>query len=201
MIVEDKAQRLSNGAIKVSQCSRCKLHETRTNTVFGDGNPNADLMVVAEAPGQTEDEQGICLCGKSGKLYDTWLRVELGLSRKDVFTCNTVKCRPPGNRDPQPDELVACRPFLDRQIEIIQPKVIVTLGRVSATALLNDPSFRITKHHGIWRDYNGIDLMPVYHPAYLLRQMSEENKTAVKEDLAKVLSKLKGSKDEKDRSN
>lgn len=176
--------------VEISQCKKCSLCKTRLNTVPGQGNVNADIMVVAEAPGKNEDEKGIPLCGRSGKLYNSWLLKELRLNRSDVFTCNILKCRPPGNRDPLPEEISLCLPFLEKQIIIIQPKVIITLGRISAQTLLNDIGLKITQQHGKWGRYKDIDVMPVYHPSFLLRGMTSEKKAAVKSDFKKVAEKL-----------
>lgn len=189
---EQRIEKFKTGSAKVAQCQKCHLWKTRTNTVFGMGSPSADILFVGEGPGEKEDETGLPFQGRAGTLLNKWIEVDLEMTREDVYIANIVKCRPPGNRDPYPEEAEACRPFLDKQIEIIQPKIIITLGRIAAIRLLNDTEFKITKHHGIWRKYNEIDLMPIYHPAFLLRQMSDANKQAVKSDLAKVIEKLKG---------
>jgi uracil-DNA glycosylase family 4 len=152
------------------ECRRCPLHQTRTNVVFGAGDADADLMFVGEAPGRTEDEQGLPFVGQAGKLLDRLLG-EIGLGRSQVWTCNTLKCRPPGNRDPQPAEIEACRPFLERQIELIEPKVICTLGNFS-TKLLRADSTGISRLHG--REEvrvvgpRAVRLYPLYHPAAAL---------------------------------
>lgn len=152
----------------------CPLAESRTNLVFGAGNANADLMFVGEAPGKNEDEQGLPFVGRAGKLLDQLLG-EIGLARSDVFVTNTLKCRPPGNRDPLPGELEVCTPFLYRQIELIEPKVICTLGNF-ATKLLTEKPDGITRCHGhpCVRELGGrpVRLFPVFHPAAALRTQS-----------------------------
>jgi uracil-DNA glycosylase len=156
---------------EASGCVRCPLHQGRSNVVFGNGNADADLMFVGEAPGHHEDLQGLPFVGRAGKLLDQLLE-EIGLSRKDVFVANTVKCRPPGNRDPQPDEIESCRPYLQRQVELIEPKVICTLGNF-ATKLLTRSNRGITGVHG-WpqvHELGGLTvrIYPLYHPAAALR--------------------------------
>jgi uracil-DNA glycosylase len=156
---------------EASGCVRCPLHEGRTNVVFGNGNADADLMFVGEAPGHHEDLQGLPFVGRAGELLDQLLG-EIGLSREDVFVCNTLKCRPPGNRDPQPDELDTCRPYLNRQIELIEPKVICTLGNF-ATKLLTRSNRGITSVHGRPQVHElggrTVRVYPLYHPAAALR--------------------------------
>jgi uracil-DNA glycosylase family 4 len=151
-------------------CVRCPLHQTRTNVVFGAGDADADLMFVGEAPGRTEDELGLPFVGQAGKLLDKLLG-EIGLERGDVFVANTLKCRPPGNRDPQPSEIEACRDFLERQVELIQPKVIATLGNFSTKLLRGDPT-GITRLHGQPEERTigarTVRLYPLYHPAAAL---------------------------------
>ncbi len=151
-------------------CVRCPLHQTRTNVVFGAGDADADLMFVGEAPGRTEDELGLPFVGQAGKLLDKLLG-EIGLERGDVFIANTLKCRPPGNRDPQPSEIEACRDFLERQVELIQPKVIATLGNFSTKLLRGDPT-GITRLHGQAEERTigarTVRLYPLYHPAAAL---------------------------------
>jgi DNA polymerase len=151
-------------------CTRCPLHQTRTNVVFGAGDADADLMFVGEAPGRTEDELGLPFVGQAGKLLDKLLG-EIGLERGDVFVCNTLKCRPPGNRDPQPMEIEACRDYLERQVELIQPKVIATLGNFSTKLLRGDPT-GITRLHGQVEERTigarTVNLYPLFHPAAAL---------------------------------
>jgi uracil-DNA glycosylase family 4 len=156
---------------EASGCVRCPLHQGRTNVVFGNGNADADLMFVGEAPGHHEDLQGLPFVGRAGKLLDQLLE-EIGLSRKDVFVANTLKCRPPGNRDPQPEEIESCRPYLQRQVELIEPKVICTLGNF-ATKLLTRSNRGITSVHGQPQVHElggrTVRLYPLYHPAAALR--------------------------------
>jgi uracil-DNA glycosylase family 4 len=156
---------------EASGCVRCPLHEGRTNVVFGNGNADADLMFVGEAPGHHEDLQGLPFVGRAGQLLDDLLG-EIGLSRKDVFVANTLKCRPPGNRDPQQDEIDTCKPYLNKQIELIEPKVICTLGNF-ATKLLTRSNRGITSVHGRPQVHElggrTVRVYPLYHPAAALR--------------------------------
>jgi DNA polymerase len=177
----DAAGRLSALRAEIGDCRRCKLCEGRTNLVFGVGNPNADLMFVGEGPGADEDAKGEPFVGRAGQKLNEMIRA-IGLDRKDVYIANIVKCRPPGNRDPEPDEVATCSPFLFRQIELIQPKVLVALGSPAAKTLLNTKS-GITALRGKWGEFRGIPVMPTFHPAYLLRQYTVENRTAVFNDL------------------
>ena len=154
-------------------CTRCPLSGGRTTVVFGTGDPAADLMFVGEGPGAEEDRQGLPFVGRSGKLLDELLAQEVGLPRSAVYIANVVKCRPPENRDPEPEEIAACRPYLQRQVELVAPRVLVTLGNF-ATKLLLDTKDGITKLRGrryAWGD--GVVLVPTYHPAALLRGGSE----------------------------
>ena len=157
-------------ATEAAACTRCRLHQTRTQVVFGNGNPNADLMFVGEAPGFHEDQQGFPFVGQAGKLLDKLL-AGIGLERSDVYVANTLKCRPPGNRDPMPDEKQACEPFLFRQIELIKPKVVATLGN-HATKQLTGKEIGITRIHGreqqITLGSMQVLLYPLYHPAAAL---------------------------------
>lgn len=155
-------------------CSKCSLCATRTNTVFSDGIPNHKLMLIGEAPGFYEDQKGLPFVGKAGQLLDKIFE-SVGLSRqKDVYICNTIKCRPPDNRDPLPDEKEACREYLDAQIEILKPKIILICGRVALNSMLNT-SAGITKVRGKWFDGpNSSKMMPIFHPSYLLRNDSRE---------------------------
>jgi len=172
-----------------ADCSRCKLHTLgRTQVVFGVGNPNADLMFVGEAPGADEDIQGEPFVGRAGQLL-TKIIEAIGLKREDVYIANVIKCRPPGNRNPEPDEVEQCEPFLFRQIDTVKPKVIVALGKFAAQCLLrtNDP---ITRIRGREFKYRDAILIPTYHPAYLLRTPSA--KKEVWEDMKKVRTILRG---------
>lgn len=174
----------------LGDCTRCKLCEGRQNIVFGSGNPDADIVFVGEGPGADEDAQGLPFVGRAGKKLTEIIEKGMKLNRKrDVYICNIVKCRPPGNRDPERDEIDACKPFLIRQLQAIQPKVIVTLGKPAATTLLGRP-VAITKERGTWQEFAGIKLMPTFHPAYLLRFYTLENRKAVMEDMQKVLEAL-----------
>jgi DNA polymerase len=156
-------------------CRRCKLFKGRTNLVFGEGDPDARLMFVGEAPGADEDEQGKPFVGAAGQLLNRMLS-RLGLNREEVYIANILKSRPPGNRDPEADEIAACLPFLKKQIEAIRPRVIVTLGRIAAQTLL-DTKEPLTRMRGHWRRYDDIRVMPTFHPSYLLRFPKERHKT------------------------
>jgi len=156
-------------AEEASTCTKCKLATAgRTQVVFGMGDPNADLMFVGEGPGAEEDKQGLPFVGRSGQLLDKILLEELGLTRDRVYIGNTVKCRPPGNRDPEPDEITACNPWLEQQLDLIQPKVVVTLGNF-ATKLLLETKEGITKLRGKSYPFRGGVLIPTFHPAAVLR--------------------------------
>ena len=163
-------------ASEAAVCTKCPLAEGRTTVVFGVGNPNADLMFVGEAPGRDEDLQGEPFVGRSGQLLDRLVFEEMGLTRDQFFIANTLMCRPPGNRDPRPDETATCRPWLDAKLELIAPKVVVTLGNF-ATKLLLDTTEGITKVRGRSYPFRDAVLMPTYHPAAILRgggqQMAE----------------------------
>lgn len=155
---------------EAKDCTRCPLHQSRTNVVFGAGDADADLMFVGEAPGRTEDEMGLPFVGQAGKLLDRLLG-EIGLERGNVFIANVLKCQPPGNRDPQPAEIEACRDYLERQVELIEPRVIATLGNFSTKLLRGDPT-GITRLHGQAEERTigarTIRLFPLYHPAAAL---------------------------------
>jgi len=163
-----------------------KLHQGRHNIVFGVGNARARLMFVGEAPGEDEDRQGFPFVGKAGQLLTKMIEA-MGLKRDDVYICNTVKCRPPNNRNPEPDELDACEPFLKGQLAAVRPEVIVTLGKFAAQSLLREGT-PITRLRGNWRQYEGIPVMPTFHPAYLLRSPQEKGKSWA--DLQEVMKKL-----------
>lgn len=159
-------------------CTRCPLHTTRTNVVFGQGVPTAEVLFVGEGPGQNEDEQGLPFVGRSGQLLDKYL-FAIDLDRnQNCYIANIVKCRPPHNRDPQFAEQKCCSEWLQRQIELVDPVLIVCLGRIAATALIKDP-FRITREHGQWFDVNGRRCMAIYHPSALLRDPSKRPETFV----------------------
>ncbi len=148
-------------------CMKCELGKTRTNLVFGVGNERAKLMFVGEGPGEQEDLQGVPFVGRAGKLLDDMLAM-FDLSRDDVYIANIVKCRPPKNRDPLPDEQDACFPWLEQQIALVRPRLIVCLGRIAAMRLI-DPRYRITQQHGQWVQRGGMEITAIYHPAALLR--------------------------------
>jgi uracil-DNA glycosylase family 4 len=182
------AEALAAVRADIGDCTRCKLHALgRTQIVFGVGNPDADLMFVGEAPGADEDAQGIPFVGRAGQLL-TKIIEAIGLTRDDVYIANVIKCRPPGNRNPEPDEVETCEPFLFRQIDLIKPKVIVALGKFGAQTLLRtlDP---ISRLRGRVYDYRGAKLIPTFHPAYLLRNPS--SKREVWEDMKLVRDLLK----------
>ena len=157
---------------ELGDCQRCKLAPSRTNLVFGVGNPDADLVFVGEAPGADEDAQGEPFVGKAGQLLTKMIEA-MGYTRDDVYICNVLKCRPPGNRNPEPDEVASCEPFLKRQLAAIRPRMIVALGKFAAQCLLRDDT-PITRLRGGFRSYEGIPLMPTFHPAYLLRDPEQE---------------------------
>jgi uracil-DNA glycosylase family 4 len=152
----------------IGECQRCRLAGARKTIVFGQGDPHADLMFVGEAPGADEDEQGLAFVGRAGQLLTDIIEKGLKIPRKDVFIANVLKCRPPQNRNPEPDEILACQPFLEKQIALIQPKVLVGLGKFSAQWLFKSME-PISRLRGRIGDYNGIKVVPTFHPAYLLR--------------------------------
>lgn len=172
---------------EVAGCRRCQLNETRTNTVFGNGNSMAELMVIGEGPGQTEDEQGIPFVGKAGQLFDKILEA-MGLNRQKIYITNIVKCRPPGNRNPEDSEIKACWDYLDEQIAIVNPRIIMTLGSPATKALLQTDA-GITRLRGKFHEYKGIPVLPTYHPSYLLRDPSHKKETW--EDVQRVMVFLK----------
>lgn len=174
----------------IGDCTRCKLCKTRKNIVFGVGNPQAELMFVGEGPGADEDEQGEPFVGRAGQLLTKIIQA-MGFERKDVYIGNTVKCRPPENRNPELDELAMCMPFLKQQIQIIKPKVIMCLGKFAAQTIL-DTQIPISRLRGEFRDVDGIAVMPTFHPAYLLRNPAM--KKPMWEDCKKVMEKLKSFK-------
>ena len=180
---------------EVRSCTRCGLCRTRTNTVLGEGNPDADIVFIGEGPGAEEDKQGRPFVGRAGELL-TKMIAAMGLSRDDVYITNVVKCRPPGNRAPLIDEVEACWDYLVRQLKIISPKIIVALGNPATHALLNT-TVGITRLRGQWQSLPildpalaGIKVMPTYHPAFLLRQYTQENRKKVWSDLQKVMKEL-----------
>ncbi|MGB2626691.1 MAG: uracil-DNA glycosylase [Candidatus Acidiferrum sp.] len=170
----------------IGDCTRCKLHKGRNKIVFGDGNHKAKLVFVGEAPGADEDRQGIPFVGRAGKLLTQMIEA-MGLKREDVYICNVVKCRPPDNRKPEDDEVSSCSPYLMRQLDVIEPRVLVCLGAVAAQTLLAT-SRGISQFRGEWMDWHGHKLMATYHPAYLLRNPAA--KSEVWKDLQKVMAEL-----------
>jgi uracil-DNA glycosylase family 4 len=169
---------------EMGDCTRCRLSEGRKTIVFGQGNPNAELMFVGEAPGAEEDQQGLAFVGRAGQLLTDIIEKGLKMKRSDVYITNVQKCRPPQNRNPEPDEIVACQPFLEAQIRAIRPRVIVGLGKFGAHWLLKT-AVPITRLRGKLGEYEGIPVMPTYHPAYLLRNPSA--KKDLWEDMKMVL--------------
>ncbi len=169
------AMTLDEVAAASSGCELCKLSEHRTNVVFGVGDPAARIMFIGEGPGRDEDLQGEQFVGAAGQLLNKILAA-MGLAREDVYIANTVKCRPPNNRNPEPDELMACRPYLLQQVELIKPEVIVVLGRVAMQAVLNTDA-ALGRMRGRLHDWNGIPIVCTYHPAYLLRTPEDKGKT------------------------
>jgi DNA polymerase len=167
----------------IGDCRRCKLCAARKNIVFGVGNPHAELMFVGEGPGADEDDQGEPFVGRAGQLL-TKIIAAMGMTRADVYINNIVMCRPPGNRVPEPDEVTSCKPFLMRRIEAINPRVIVCLGATAVQNLL-EREVKITRIRGTWIDWNGRQLMPTFHPAFLLRNPAA--KKEVWEDIKEVL--------------
>jgi DNA polymerase len=183
-----KSRTLEEVRLELGECTRCPLCEGRNQIVFGDGNPDAALMFIGEGPGKDEDQRGLPFVGRAGELLTQMIERGLEIPRKEVYICNIVKCRPPGNRTPRPDEVAACKPFLDGQIDAVKPRTIVTLGR-PATSLLLGRDVSITKVRGTWHEYRGISLMPTFHPAFLLRQYTPQNRTAVWDDLKAALAR------------
>jgi uracil-DNA glycosylase len=172
---------------ELGECTRCKLHGTRKNIVFGVGNPDADLVFVGEAPGANEDAQGEPFVGDAGQLLTKMIEA-MGWGRQDVYILNILKCRPPGNRNPESDEIDACEPFLQKQLAALKPKIIVALGKFAAQWLTAKPTTAISALRGKLHEYRGIPVMPTYHPAYLLRTPAQ--KRVVWEDLQAVMAEL-----------
>jgi uracil-DNA glycosylase family 4 len=172
---------------EIGECVRCKLSKHRTSLVFGEGNPEARLMFIGEAPGREEDLQGRPFVGDAGMLL-TKLIEKMGLKREDVYIANIIKCRPPMNRDPEEDEVASCRSFIERQIDLIAPEVIVTLGRIALQTLMENPELKITRVRGHFTEFRGVPLMPTFHPAYLLR--NPRDKWLTWADMQKVMKKL-----------
>lgn len=183
---ENAAARLAEVAQRIAQCTRCPLHKSRTRTVPGQGAVHPEIMFIGEGPGADEDRQGLAFVGKAGQLL-TRIIEAMGFTREQVFIGNIVKCRPPGNRTPFPDEMAACLPFLEEQIQLLKPRVIVALGATAVRGLLG-LEMGITRLRGKWLSYRGIDVMPTFHPAYLLRNPA--GKKEVWEDMKAVLERL-----------
>ncbi len=183
---QDRRVRLAQLASETAVCMRCGLHEKRKQAVFARGNPFAELCFVGEGPGADEDAQGEPFVGAAGQLLDKMIAA-MGYTRDDVYICNIVKCRPPNNRKPEPEEIRACVPFVREQIALVQPKVIVALGATAASGLLNT-TVGITRLRGTWKLYNLIPVMPTFHPAYLLRNGAA--KREVWKDLQEVMQRL-----------
>ena len=194
--IEDKQveAELEKIAQEVRKCAKCGLGSLRINAVPGEGNRNARIVFVGEGPGADEDAQGRPFVGRAGQLLDKII-AGMGLKRSDVFICNVLKCRPPDNRDPRPEEIISCLPYLQTQIELINPEIIVALGAHAAKSLLNN-NISIGQLRGQFHEYYTgigrapIKLMPTYHPAYLLRNYSDDNRKRVWEDMKKVLAEL-----------
>lgn len=191
---DTKESELAKISAEVRTCCCCGLGTTRKNAVPGEGNPNTQIVFVGEAPGGDEDEQGRPFVGRSGQLLDKIIAA-MGLQRQDVFICNILKCRPPENRDPKPDEIIHCIHFLETQLEIIKPEIIVALGAHAARTLLksNDPIGQLRGKFLSYHTpsgYGPIKLMATYHPSYLLRNYSDDNRRRVWEDMQKVMREL-----------
>lgn len=175
---------------ELGDCTRCKLCKGRKQIVYGVGNPKAELVFVGEGPGAEEDAQGVPFVGAAGQLLTKMIEA-MQFSRDSVYICNVVKCRPPNNRNPEPDEIAACEPFLKAQLRVVKPKVVVALGKFAAQTLLRTDT-PITRLRGQWREYEGVPLMPTFHPAYLLRQPAEKKLAWL--DLQEVMKKFGKSK-------
>jgi len=183
-----RANTLAELRAAIGDCRRCKLWSGRTHLVFGVGNPKAKLMFVGEGPGRDEDLQGEPFVGRAGQLLTDIITKGMGLRREDVYIANVIKCRPPENRNPEPDEVESCEPFLKKQIDLIRPQIIVALGKFAVQTLLKS-KVPIMRLRGIWHEYHGIKLMPTFHPAYLLRNPGD--KKLVWEDIKKVLKEFR----------
>ena len=171
---------------QIGDCRKCRLCETRNNVVPGEGNPHATLMFIGEGPGQDEDRQGRPFVGRSGELLTRMIHA-IGLERSEVYICNIVKCRPPQNRNPEPDEAAACLDYLRAQVALVRPRVVVLLGKVACQYTIRDQVF-ITRDHGRWYEQKGVWFMPTYHPSFLLRDPAKKREAW--EDFQKVRAKL-----------
>ena len=185
---EKRARLIALDNNEVRGCTKCRLCEQRKQTVFGEGDPDAKLFFIGEGPGENEDRTGRPFVGRAGEQLDRWIAA-MGLKREQVMIANIVKCRPPGNREPAPDEVATCTPYLMRQLEIVRPRVIVTLGRPSSQHMLQS-KLSMSRLRGQWQQWRGIKLMPTYHPAYVLRQYTYETRSAVWGDLKQVMAEL-----------
>jgi DNA polymerase len=186
---DEKRRRLvAMDEIEVRGCTKCRLCEKRTHTVFGEGDVDAQIFFIGEGPGETEDQTGRPFVGRAGELLNKMI-AGMGLKREQVYIANVVKCRPPNNRVPAPDEVATCTPYLERQLEIIRPRAIVTLG-LPATQYMLQTKMSMGKLRGTWQSWRGIKLMPTYHPAYVLRNPTYETRAAVWSDLKQVLAQL-----------
>ena len=185
---EKRSRLLALDNNEVRGCTKCRLCETRTQTVFGEGDADAKIFFIGEGPGENEDLTGRPFVGRAGEMLNKWIAA-MGLKREQVFIANIVKCRPPGNRVPAPDEVATCTPYLQRQLEIVRPKVIVTLGLPSAKYMLQSNS-TMGRLRGQWHEWRGIRLMPTFHPAYVLRSYTNEVRAAVWDDLKKVMAEV-----------
>ena len=179
----NKKMELKELSNAIEGCMRCKLGKTRNNLVFGNGSQNAKLVIIGEAPGAEEDKQGIPFVGRAGQMLTKMIENVIEVPRQEVFICNILKCRPPENRNPEEDEISCCEPYLKKQLEIIRPKLILTLGKFASQWLLQS-EIPISKLRGKFSTYNGIPCLPTFHPAYLLR--NPKQKKFVHEDLLKV---------------
>jgi len=183
----DKVQTLEELRAEIGDCRRCKLCQGRTNIVFGVGDPKAELMFVGEGPGRDEDLKGEPFVGRAGQLLTEIITKGMKMRRDEVYIANVVKCRPPDNRNPEPDEIAACQPFLRKQVELVKPRVIVALGTFAAQTLLQSKT-PISRLRGVWHSYQGVKLMPTLHPAYLLRNPND--KRLVWQDIQAVLREM-----------
>ena len=185
---EKRARLIAMAEKEVRGCTKCRLCEKRTHTVFGEGDVDAKIFFIGEGPGETEDQTGRPFVGRAGELLNKMI-AGMGLKREQVYIANVVKCRPPGNRVPAPDEVATCTPYLERQLEIIRPQVIVTLGLPSTQYMLQTKN-SMGRMRGHWHEWRGIKLMPTYHPAYVLRNQTYETRAAVWDDLKKVMGEV-----------
>ncbi len=186
-VEEDQARTLADLQGEIGDCQLCRLCQSRTHIVFGVGNPEADLAFIGEAPGRDEDIKGEPFVGRAGQLLTEIITKGMGIRREEVYIANVVKCRPPENRNPEPEEIAACEPFLVKQLELIRPRVIVALGTFAAQTLLKT-RMPISRLRGVWHAYHGIKVMPTFHPAYQLR--NPQDKKIVWKDIQEVMREL-----------